>query len=352
LKQQILAKRLASYNSSSILISILYLVGLVDWSSNHVKPRHKGRPFVYSPTIILRCFIVRIWFRLDSNRSLHHFLCLNLPYNKRIMKACGLSVLHFPPSRRTFDRRLKTISADIKNRISTMGNLFVIEGLVRPYVVATDTALLKSKGKVWHKSSMKDGIVPCSGIDTDAKWGFSHTKEWIFGYKLHMVSSTEPSSTVVPLSADVTTANVSDKPVYQDVVSCLFPETLMKIHFMVADPGFNGKKLYDLSLKKGFQLVCPVKRYKNTPVERLKLVEFYESALGQIIYSRRRISIEPLIEHIKSVFRIDPVPVRGRENVRGIILLVVLLYQILVYYNCKVLKNDNPRRDIKYMIGC
>ena len=149
----------------------MYLVGLVDWSSNHVKPRHKGRPFVYSPTIILRCFIVRIWFRLDSNRSLHHFLCLNLPYNKRIMKACGLSVLHFPPSRRTFDRRLKTISADIKNRISTMGNLFVIEGLVRPYVVATDTALLKSKGKVWHKSSMKDGIVPCSGIDTDAKMG-------------------------------------------------------------------------------------------------------------------------------------------------------------------------------------
>ena len=67
-------------------------------------------------------------------------------------------------------------------------------------------------------------------------------------------------------------AAVSDKPVYQDVVSCLFPETLMKIHFIVGDPGFNGKKLYDLSLKKGFQLVCPVKRYKNTPVERLKLV--------------------------------------------------------------------------------
>ena len=45
---------------------------------------------------------------------------------------------------------------------------------------------------------MKDGIVPCSGIDTDAKWGFSHTKEWIFGYKLHMVSNPELSSTVVP----------------------------------------------------------------------------------------------------------------------------------------------------------
>jgi hypothetical protein len=307
---------------------------------------------VYSPTIILRCFIVRIWFRLDSNRSLHHFLCLDLPYNQRIMKVCGLSVSHFPPSRRTFDRRLKTISKDIKERIATIGNLFVSEGLVRPYVVATDSALLKSKGKVWHKSSMKDGVVPCPGIDTEAKWGYSHTKEWIFGYKLHMICSTDPSSTIVPLAADVTTANISDKPIYPDVVSYLLPETLKKIHYMVADPGFSGKKLYDLSMTKGFQLVCPVRKYKNTPVERLKLVDFYQSSLGQVIYSRRRISIEPLIEHIKSVFRIDPVPVRGFENVRGIILLVVLLYQILVYYNCKVLKNDNPRRDIKYMIGC
>jgi hypothetical protein len=86
-----------------------------------------------------------------------------------------------------------------------------------------------------------------------------------------------------------------------------------------------------MSLKKGFQLVCPVRKYKNTPVERLKLLDFYESALDQVIYSRRRISIEPLIEHIKSVFRIDPVPVRGYEKVRGIILLSVQLYQILVY---------------------
>ena len=86
----------------------------------------------------------------------------------------------------------------------------------------------------------------------------------------------------------------------------------------------------------------------------MKLVDFYESALGQVVYSRRGVSIEPLIEHIKSVFRIDPVPVRGCDKVRGIVLLSVLLYQILVYYNCKIQKKkkkDNPR-SIKYMIGC
>jgi hypothetical protein len=120
-----------------------------------------------------------------------------------------------------------------------------------------------------------------------------------------MISSTDPLTSVVPLSADVTTANISDKPAYPHTVSSLLPETLERMYYMVADPGFDSQKLYDFSIKKGFELVCPVKRYKNTPVERLKLVDFYESPLGQVIYSRRKISIEPLIEHIKSVFRIN-----------------------------------------------
>ena len=127
------------------------------------------------------------------------------------MKACGLSVVEsYLPSRRTFDRRLKTISTDIKERIAAMGNLFVSEGLVKPYILAIDSTLLKAdKGHVWHVSSMKEGILPHSGIDTDARWGFSHTRGWIFGYKLHMVCSTD-SSVVVPLTADVTTANIPD----------------------------------------------------------------------------------------------------------------------------------------------
>ena len=170
--KQILSKRLTPNNSSSILISILYLIGLI----NFVKPHHRGKPYVYSPTIILRCFIVRIWFRLDSNRSLHYFICLDLPHNRRIMKACGLSVSYLP-SRRTFDRRLKIISTDIKERITTMGNLFVLQDMVKPYILAVDSTLLKAnKGHVWHNSSMKEGVVPRSGIDTDARWGFSHTK--------------------------------------------------------------------------------------------------------------------------------------------------------------------------------
>ena len=126
----------------------------------------------YPPTVILRCFVVRIWLRLDSNRALHGFLAMDYyPYNRKVLlKACGLTSL---PDRRTFDRRLKTISPDIKERIVAMAALFVKERLVDPYIVSVDSTLLKAKGHVWHKSSMIKGIVPRSGIDTDARWGFN-----------------------------------------------------------------------------------------------------------------------------------------------------------------------------------
>jgi hypothetical protein len=55
-----------------------------------------------------------------------------------------------------------------------MGNLFVNKRLVDPYIVAIDSTLLRAKGHLWHKSSMIEGAVPRSGIDTDARWGFSH----------------------------------------------------------------------------------------------------------------------------------------------------------------------------------
>jgi hypothetical protein len=112
----------------------------------------------------VRCFIVRIcWFRLDSNNALHEFLIIDYPYNKKISKTCDLTRI---PDRQTFDRRLKTISTDSKERITVMANHFIHEGMIDPYAVAIDSTLLKAKGYVWHKSSMKKGIVPRSGIDT------------------------------------------------------------------------------------------------------------------------------------------------------------------------------------------
>ena len=281
------------------------------------------------------------------------FLNADCHYNRKLALACGLSSI---PSRRTFDRRLKTISTDVKGMISAMGNLFVKERLADPTITAIDSTLIKAKGHLWHTSSMKKGIVPRSGIDTDARWGYSHTKGWVFGYKLHITSTT--GHLIVPLTADVTTANVQDNqmcvPLTSSSSSSSSPSSsvfsLPSVLYMVADPGYDDNKLYEYSKKAlGMDLVCPVERYESTSKKRLEIVCFYRSGLGQSIYNQRGISVEPLTGHIKSVFRIDPLPARGFHAVSAIVLISVLLYQLMVYYNCKVGKS-NPK-SIKHMLG-
>jgi hypothetical protein len=216
-------------------------------------PRKRGRPYVYSPTIILRCFIVGLWFKIDSNNALHIFLNLDCQYNRKLVIACGLVSI---PSRRTFDRRLKTISTDIKGRISTMGNLFIVDCMVDPPITATDSTLIKTKGSVWHKLSMKKGVVPRSGINIDARWGYSHTKGWILEYKLHLTSSiaTTAWEIIIPLTAeDVTTAKVPDNKTYIPLTysssSSFF--SLPLVCYMVADPGYDDTKLYEYSKSIG-----------------------------------------------------------------------------------------------------
>ena len=310
---------------------------MIPWPTPAVRKR--GRPFVYPPIVILSCYVVRIWMRIPSNNALHAFLSVDREYNAKIKRACGLSKL---PDRRTFDRRFRSISPDLKARVDSMGALFVGEKLVDPYVVCVDSTMLRARrGLVWHRKQMEMNVVPYSGIDTEARWGKSRTKGWVYGYKLHLVCST--GSLIVPLSAGFTTANVQDNQMYGRVTA-----SLRGVRYVDGDEGYDDTDLYTMSADRGFELVCPVSRYETTPPERVELAHFYESELGQLVYSWRMKSIEPLIEQIKDVFDIDPLPVRGSHKAGSITLLSVLLYQVMVYYNHLT---GRPPRALKHMLG-
>ena len=57
-----------------------------------------------------------------------------------------------------------------------MGNLFISNKLVDDISASIDSSTLKTDGPVWHKSDMRNNRLPISGIDTDAKWGYSKSK--------------------------------------------------------------------------------------------------------------------------------------------------------------------------------
>jgi hypothetical protein len=290
---------------------------------------------------MLRCFVVRLWLRIPSNNALQSFFLLSecKQYNARIVLACGLDRV---PDRRTFDRRFRRISPDVKSKIDSMGHLFVEEKLVDPYVVSVDSTILRARrGLMWHRKDMQVNRVPYTGIDTEAKWGKSRTKGWVYGYKLHL--SCSAGSLIVPLSAEFTTANVQDNQVYGRITS-----SLRGVRYVDGDEGYDDAGLYELSRKRGFELVCPIERRASTPPERVELMLFYESELGRLVYSWRMKSIEPLIEQVKDVFGIDPLPVRGFAKAESVVLVSVLLYQVVVYYNHVT---GRPLRELKHMLG-
>ena len=73
---------------------------------------------------------------------------------------------------------------------------------------------------------------------------------------------------------------------------------------------------------------------------------FYESELGQLVYSWRSKSVEPFFEQIKDVFGIDPLPVRGFDKAKMFVLLSVLLCQAMWFYNHFTWR---PLRALKHM---
>ena len=87
---------------------------------------------------------------------------------------------------------------------------------------------------------------------------FSHTKQWIFGYKHHLVSST--GSLIVPLSADFTQANAYYNQIYHAITSSL-PHGIRYV--AAADSGYDDHKPYKFSIDRGSELVCPVSEICN-----------------------------------------------------------------------------------------
>jgi hypothetical protein len=227
--------------------------------------------------------------------------------------------------------------------VTAMGKAFASENLADCRIVAVDSSLIYAVNRrIWHKKHMIQNIMPRSGIDTDARWGFARTKGWVFGYKIHMCCST--GLLPVPLSTIILPANVDDTQAY-----CGLVESISDVKYVVADMGYDDHKLYDFTRQKGARLICPIQRYRYTEGERLKLIRFYKSRQGRRIYHRRGISVEPLFQCIKDAFGIFIMPVYGFENVRSYVLMCVLTYQILVYYNV-IRGKDNPRC-VKHMLG-
>ena len=115
----------------SFLIGVLYLVGTLSLYEDVIR---RGRPYVYPTILMIQLFIIKSWMRIPSNNTFHYFLSIKCT-NDKLLRVCKLNKI---PDRRTIDRRFKDLP--INNIISTMGNLFLSEGIVENKSASVDSS--------------------------------------------------------------------------------------------------------------------------------------------------------------------------------------------------------------------
>lgn len=281
---------------TKLLISIV--------SGFHLRTRKLfGRQYIYSEKTITKAFIVMVYFRLRSLRGLARFLSEHHDF----AYACGLKGI--TPSYRTLSRRLKTLDSSLWYFIYQVIAVLVKYHIVSFNIISTDSSLLEAKGKPSQK--INSNIIP---TDKDAKWGFSQSRDWVFGYKIHLTSTVLlKNKTSIPLAWIITPANRHDSKLFIPLMKNATNIALAfkkRIYFSLGDKGYDHNENYYFCSKKNIRLVTTIRRFKKKAISKIKLWAkcFVDSFESKALYQRRADN-ECLFSQIKNVFLIDHLPV-------------------------------------------
>jgi hypothetical protein len=282
-----------------------------------------------------------VYYRLSSIRSLERFVLLN----PELAKDCGLN--EHIPSYRTLTRRFKKLDEPVLVLVKRILIKLVSKRIIHLAVLATDGSLLKAKGK--EQPLKRPDIIPA---DKEAKWGYSITRGWVWGYRLHLISTVKPC--IVPLTWLITTANFQEGPRFiglaKPVVE-LAKSKRKKIKTFLGDSAYEGKDIYQWSKKEQkINFICPIKdgkiKHPRLKERKMRLNLFKTKRIKRLF--RRRADIERLFSQLKELFTIDPLPVVGLRNVSTYIDLTCLAYLAAIYYNHS---NGRGLRQIKSIVA-
>lgn len=133
---------------------LVQLLRLIDRIPTPPPPPHRprGRPIFYSDRLFLKALVIMIVKRLHKVGEL--LSVLEEPTQQTHMVRNLLKEGGRFPSRRTFERRLKTLPESLPDQIGCLGRHLV--ELLKPQAksgraLAFDSTVLWAKGGVWHK---------------------------------------------------------------------------------------------------------------------------------------------------------------------------------------------------------
>jgi hypothetical protein len=300
---------------------LVVLVRMIDFIPAPLVGRAKrGRPITYPEKLFLKALVIMIVKHLHKVYEL--LSVLNEPTFEMEQLRSLLTENGRYPTRRTWERRLKGLPGSLPAQIGCLGRYLV--ALIAPWAtcgraVALDSTVLRSKGGVWHKKDREKGEVPHSSIDTQAHWTKSGWHGWVYGWKLHIACVV--AAIWIPLSAELTSANVADNEVAPALIYELPPEAL----FVLGDLHYNAPNVREVCEQTGRLLVTT--QYGPYPHTDPGV------EVRRIFHKLRSVAIENFNEHFKGIFDgHGQVPTKGLLNTQRFALGAIFVYQLALLY--------------------
>jgi len=282
-------------------LSLEFLFDNVDfmfvWKIVMMRYHLRGRP--HDPIAMFKALLLKEMRQLSSRRKLVEFLRRDSFW----LRKCGFEQ---PPSHNSFSDFVDRVGADATEQLFYYLVNEIMKLKKTGEVVSIDSTPLKGYAHFWKNRE-------CS--DPDAKWGYSPTAEWVFGYKVHLAVDADSE---LPLAFIVTPANVYDSVEYPELLNKLI-QMGMQPKIVLADAGYDSKKNYLLTLKYGATPIIALnkrkmKRRKTRDFERILPIK-RNSEHWKALY-RKRSSAERVISRLKEELALRDVKVRGLNNVR------------------------------------
>jgi hypothetical protein len=301
-----------------LLVTLLTLVDRIPLPPP--RPPGRGRPYVYPDRLFLKALVVMIVRHLPSVHTLLEVL--EQPTTEMQQVRALLTEHGRYPTRRTWERRLRTIPDRLPARIGCLGRQLV--ALLDPWqgqgcAAAIDSTVLRARGGVWHKKHRDAGIVPHTSIDTEAGWTKSGWHGWVYGWKLHLVTTV--AGVWIPLAAELTPANRADN----EEAFGLLDELPLELRYLLGDTAYQDPALaqacwaHDRTLITSHRGGYP---HQDGGVE-----------VRRLFHQLRSHAIENLNGQFKGIFDcLGQVPTRGLLATRRYILGAVLVYQLTLLY--------------------
>jgi hypothetical protein len=303
----------------SLLVTLVRLLERVPTPPLPPK-RPRGRPKTYPERLFLKALIIMIVRHLHTVHELLSVVEQDTPEMRTLRPLLMLDGQF--PTRRTWERRLHALPTTLPAQIGTLGRMLV--ALIQPWAecgraAAIDSTVLRARGGVWHKKDREAGIVPHTSIDTEAHWTKSGWHGWVYGWKLHIVTTV--AAVWIALAAELTAANAADSELAPELL-CRMPA---EVRYVLGDQHYNTPELHELCTDDERTLVTTKRgRYPHTD-------EGVE--VRRIFHKLRSSAIENLNEQFKGIFDGHAqVPTKGLVNTRRFALGAIIVYQLALWY--------------------